>query len=150
MKRCYFSDFFQSTRTDQNSFTKFYEILWCQIEPLDLLNWTKKIFSFLSAQHTIPGETKGSPFCFFNSETFFENFSPKAPSIFWCFATMDVKKFERVPPFRFFRYCKRILDTSKSFCYFWALDMAPTYAVPGLLYISVPNSIHHIFVGTWF
>ena len=32
----------------------------------------------------------------------------------------------------FFRYCKRTLDTLKSFCYFWALDMAPTYAVPGL------------------
>ena len=30
-----------------------------------------------------------------------------------------------------FGYCK-IIDTLKSFCYFSALDMAPTYAVPGL------------------
>ena len=33
-----------------------------------------------------------------------------------------------------FEYCKRVLDTGKSFCYFWALDMAPTWAGPGLLY----------------
>ena len=31
-----------------------------------------------------------------------------------------------------FEYCKRVLDTWKSFCYFWALDMAPTWAGPGL------------------
>ena len=32
---------------------------------------------------------------------------------------------------------KRILDTLKSFCYFWALDMAPTWAVPGLFLLEV-------------
>ena len=37
--------------------------------------------------------------------------------------------------FSIFEYCKRILDTWKSFCYFWALDMAPTWAGPGLLFI---------------
>ena len=37
------------------------------------------------------------------------------------------KKFEK---FSIFDFCKRILDTWKSFCYFWALDMAPTWAVP--------------------
>ena len=31
---------------------------------------------------------------------------------------------------------KRILDTLKSFCYFWALDMVPTWAVPGLFYLK--------------
>ena len=41
-------------------------------------NWTKKVSS---AYHTIPGETKGSPFQFFSALcNFFENFSfPKAP-----------------------------------------------------------------------
>ena len=38
--------------------------------------------------------------------------------------------------FSSFGYCKRILDTLKTFCYFWALDMAPTWAGPGLLFIS--------------
>ena len=38
--------------------------------------------------------------------------------------------------FSIFEYCKRILDTWKSFCYFWALDMAPTWAGPGLLSFS--------------
>ena len=33
-----------------------------------------------------------------------------------------------------FEYCKRVLDTWKSFCYFWALDMAPTWAGPGLFF----------------
>ena len=42
------------------------------------------------------------------------------------------KKFEK---FSIFDYCKRILDTWKSFCYFWALDMAPTWAGPGLLIV---------------
>ena len=40
------------------------------------------------------------------------------------------KVFEK---FSIFDFCKRILDTWKSFCYFWALDMAPTWAGPGLL-----------------
>ena len=76
---------------------------------------------------------------------------------------MDVEKPQRVPPFSFselwdfsepvgpffwvcnffetffqknsiLEYCKRVLDTWKSFCYFWALDMAPTWAGPGLFF----------------
>ena len=64
---------------------------------------------------------------------------------------MDVKKFEKVPllacqrptsgPRRanlaqllgFLGTVKEYFDTLKSFCYFWALDMAPTWAGPGLL-----------------
>ena len=40
VKRDYCSDsfFFQSTRTEQNSSAKFYEMLWCQIEPFGLTN----------------------------------------------------------------------------------------------------------------
>ena len=63
------------------------------------------------------------------------------PSIFWCFATMDVKKCERIPLFgapvpSFEFFVSLILWVFWHFhvlCYFWALDMAPTYAVPGLL-----------------
>ena len=59
--------FFQSTRTDQNSSLKFYEILWSQIESFGLANWTKKFcFSSFFAQHTMPGETKGPFFGFMN------------------------------------------------------------------------------------
>ena len=39
----------------------------------------------------------------------------------------------------FFGYCKRIFDTLKSFCYSWATDMAPTYAVPGLFILWLHN-----------
>ena len=42
MKRDYYSNFFlsffQSTRTDQSSSQKFYEILWYQIETFALAN----------------------------------------------------------------------------------------------------------------
>ena len=42
------------------------------------------------------------------------------------------------PTFGVFGYCRREdFDTLKSFCYFWALDMAPTYADPGLLMIAL-------------
>ena len=35
-----------------------------------------------------------------------------------------------------YSFCE-FFDTFMSFCYFWALDMAPTYAVPGLLYMNI-------------
>ena len=40
-----------------------------------------------------------------------------------------------------FEYCKRVLDTWKSFCYFWALDMAPTWAGPGLFFLPFKKII---------
>ena len=54
---------FQSTRTDQNSSTKFYETLRCQIEieAFGTGKETKKVVPFFQ-RHTIPGETKGSHF----------------------------------------------------------------------------------------
>ena len=51
-------------------------------------------------------------------------------SIFLVCNFFKKKIFEK---FSSFDYCKRILGTWKSFCYFWALDMAPTWAGPGLL-----------------
>ena len=84
---------------------------------------------------------------------FWQKNSPKGPySFFWCLATHWMLRNPKecplsvfsalwdffpkgsrwarqfAPTFGFFRYCTRILDSLKSFCYFWALDMAPTYA----------------------
>ena len=84
-------------------------------------------------------------------------------SVFWYFATMVVKKSQKLPLFSFFWDCDFLFghylmsskvpfnfsdmlqqcvlknpkghansDTLKSFSYFRALDMAPTWAVPGL------------------
>ena len=41
--------------------------------------------------------------------------------------------------FGFLGYCKKTFETLKSFSYFWALDMTPTYVVPGLF--DITNSI---------
>ena len=88
-----------------------------------------------------------SPFQFFrHCETFFQKvfFSPKVPLLqfFWWFATEWMKNLKVSPlvrqfgsTFRFFRYRRReYFDTLKCFCCFWALDMAPTWAVPGLFF----------------
>ena len=39
--------------------------------------------------------------------------------------------------FAFFRFSEIILDFLKCFCYFWVLDMAPTYAVSGLFVLII-------------
>ena len=68
------------------------------------------------------------------------------PSIFWSFATEWMLKNLKRPSLSVFSgivglFSKKnhksvpnspILGNLKSFCYFWALDMAPTWAVPGL------------------
>ena len=64
--------------------------------------------------------SKGPPFIF---SALWDFSAPLGPFFWVC------KFFEK---FSIFEYCKRILDTWKSFCYFWALDMAPTWAGPGL------------------
>ena len=54
---------------------------------------------------------------------------------------MDVKKCEMPPGapirFNFLGFSGAVEENTltflKSFCYFWALDMAPTWAGPGLL-----------------
>ena len=88
-------------------------------------------------------------------ETFFWKicFSAKGPAFkFLIFlGRMDFEKSQMVPPFSFFRHCEtffrkkisikgspihQYFDILKSFWYFWALDMAPTWADPGLLNFS--------------
>ena len=61
---------------------------------------------------------------------------PKGPLLHFS-ALCDFRRPKKIRNF-FFNFFltrvlqKRILDTLKSFCYFWALDMAPTWVVPGL------------------
>ena len=69
---------------------------------------------------------------------FFQNFfPPKGPPFnFLEFCDrMDVEKSQRIP-LSVFSALWEYLDTLKSFCYFWALDMAPTWAGLGLFYVS--------------
>ena len=80
-------------------------------------------------------------------ETFFRKFFKCLQSVPFHFLfckRMDVHKTPKDPPFQFFRLwgffrkktsgaVEEYFDTLKSFCYFWALDMASTWAGPGLL-----------------
>ena len=84
---------------------------------------------------------------FRHCETFFQKifFHQKCPSFnFFWYATEWMKNLKVSPlvrqfgsTFGFFRYRRReYFDTLKSFCCFWALDMAPTRAVPGLFFLT--------------
>ena len=86
---------------------------------------------------------KGSPFSFFrHCETYPTNFYSLQGvplHFFWYFATEWMLKIRNGPllarqfgPTFFSDTVDGTLDTLKFFCYFWALDMAPTYALPGL------------------
>ena len=81
----------------------------------------------------IPG---GPLFRFFwHCETFFWIFfHQRVPASI--FATMDVRSFGFSVSLILFLWVWyfEFFDTFMSFCCFWASDMAPTYAVPGLLY----------------
>ena len=90
----------------------------------------------------------GPPFSFFrHCETFFKFFSQQRvlSSIFFDNLRQNGWKISKRPlvrqfgpTFGFFEYCTRkCFDTLESFCYFWALHMAPTWAVPGLFQLWV-------------
>ena len=93
---------------------------------------------------------KSTPLEYFRlCETFFQKKSPKGPSFNFLILSdrMDVEKPERVP-LSVFWHCEtffnffftkgspihQYFDILKSFCYFLALDMAPTWAIPGLFF----------------
>ena len=98
---------------------------------------------------------KGPPFRFFrHCATFFPFFSTKGPpfNFFEFCDKMDVEKSQRILPFSFYRHCEtffqnfplikgspihQYFDILWSFCYFWALYMAPTWAGPGLFLMLV-------------
>ena len=89
----------------------------------------------------------GPPFQFFGIVRLFFKFvfHQKCPSfIFLWFATEWMNNLNVSPlvrqfgsTFGFFRYrSRKYFDTLKSFCCFWPLDMAPTWAVPGLFFFQ--------------
>ena len=99
----------------------------------------RSIFLILGDRKDVEKSQRVPPFNFFGIVRLFRKKIPKgSPSTFWCFATMDVKKCKRVPRRANSVQLLRFLGTVKentlalSFWYFWALDMAPTYAVPSL------------------
>ena len=142
MKRDYYSDsFFQSTRTDQNSSSKFYQILWCQIAPFGLANWTKKGFLFSRvAYHT--GREQTVPLYFFrHCEIFFEN--KKFPLQFFMFCDRKyVKKTPKDPPFKFFWHCE-FFSENKNFSSFNVLMFCDRMDVER--HQRVPPSVSLIF-----
>ena len=87
--------FFLSTQTDQNSSQKFYKILWCQIAPFGLANWTKMVLPVLTPNIPYRARPKSPTFQFFFGTArhffriFFRNFFPSkgSPAFFCCFAT---------------------------------------------------------------
>ena len=144
---------------------KLYQTFWSQIERTEpkrfflffcvtsRLSVFSALWDFLSKKNFPKGSptecklktTKGSHFSFFGHSfvIFFHQFF--YPSIFWCFATMDVKKCERIPLLvrqgpalaGTWRASSVVwvfheFNTFMSFWYFSALDMAPTCAFPGL------------------
>ena len=109
--------------TDQNSSTKFYKILRCQIGPVGPGNWTIKVVPFqrnIQYRARLKGlhfsfsalwkifSRKGSPFNFF---TFCDRMMLKNPkgSSFSAPVRLD-----------FLGTVEKILHALKSFCYFWA------------------------------
>ena len=110
--------FFLSTRTDQNSSWKFYEIVLHQIAPFDLANWTKKVFPVFPRKISYMARPKGPPFQFFSAlRDFFRNFFPKG-SPFNFFAVLRQKGCLKIPegPLSVFRHCET---------FFWKFVFSP-------------------------
>ena len=101
--------FFQSTRTDQKSSWKFYKILFHQIAPFSLANWTKKVFPVFPRNIPYWARPKGPPLIFFGTvRLFFGIFSPKGPPLIF-FAVLRQYECWKIPkglPFHFFRHCE--------------------------------------------
>ena len=96
---------------------------------------------------------KGPPFQFFrHCETFFQNFFPsKVPLQFFLMICDRMDEKSQCP-----LWCANSVQllgfsgtveekTLKSFCCFWALDMAPTWAVSGL-FPCIPTKPHFLEV----
>ena len=99
-----------------------------------------------SFPHNIQGRTrpKGPPFSFLALRDCFsgKKFPKGTPLQFFGFCDrLGIEKSQKDPPFNFFgvvrlfskKWCCRreYFETLMPFCYFWALDVAPTWASPG-------------------
>ena len=152
MKRDYFSDsFFQSTRTDQNSSTKVLPNIMVSTWTIWPSELNRKGFSCFPQNKQYWARLTGPPFSLFSALWDFRKKIHKRVPLSklqqWMLKNpkgsllLPRQGPSSGPPARqfgstsgFFGYCKRIIDTLKSFCYIWSLDMAPTYAVPGLFF----------------
>ena len=132
-------------------------------------NWTiwpselnQKGFILFSAYHTMPGETKGSLFSVFSAlwNSFSKKILQSVPLQFSkFFNTLQQRWSLKSPPplcakvrsnFWVFRVLwKRILDTLKSFCYFWASDMAPTFPACFLPLVKREIDEFSLFSALW-
>ena len=124
-----FSSVFFIHLSDQNSSNKISTIFY--IVPVGPRNWTKMVFPLSPRNIQYQERLKGPPFSLF--ELLRQNGCwkiPKAPPPFSFFGIVRL----------FFKNCffikgssiHQYFDILKPFCYFWALDMAPTWAGPGL------------------
>ena len=100
----------------------------------------KKVVPFFSVTY-ITGPDYRAPFRFFAIQRLFWkvfNVCKVSPLIVFNIFQQMLKKSIRVrhfrPTFEIFRYCRREYLTTRitSYCYFWASDIAPTWAVPDL------------------
>ena len=104
----------------------FFSAVWDFFPKMKIL--FSSIFSCFATEWMLKN-LKGPPFQFFGIVRLYAPLGP----FFWVCNFFEKKYFQKISNFE---YCKRVLDTWKSFCYFWALDMAPTWADPGLFSIS--------------
>ena len=133
----------------------------------NFLQFLLRLRSIFTSSKKLNG-AKGYSRRVFSAETFFrKKNSPKGPTFnFLIFSDrMDVEKSHMVPlsvfsalwdfPIFFIKGSPihQYFDILKSFWYFWALDMAPTWAVPGLLclWLSVccTHSHEHSIYSRW-
>ena len=95
----------------------FYEVLWCQIEPFRLANWTKKVLPVFPRNMQYRARLKGPPFSFLALWDFFRSFFLEGFPLhfFDAWRQKGCWKIPKGPPFQFFRHC----ETFKFF--FWVL-----------------------------
>ena len=155
------SVFFKTTWSDQNSSTKslqnFEKTPNCTCWPKEL---NQKGFPRIIQYRTRP---KGLPFRFFRHCATSQFFSTKGSPLhfFGVLQQNGCWKIPKGPSFQFFSalwdFLKKIIkgspihqyfDILKSFCYFWALDMAPTWTVPGLFSLKVRGI--HVYIGLFY
>ena len=150
----FFSEFFSSKGPSC--------IFWCFATEWMLENPKGFLLSvFFGIVRFFPEKKISSIFSCFATEWMLKNLKGSPLSVFWHCETLLRQGLALAGPgaplgsiflvcnffkknfvkFSIFEYCKRILDTYKSFCYFWALDMAPTWAGRGLLCFNVTLTI---------
>ena len=147
-ENCYFFSITCNTGRDWRVPFQFCLALRLFSEIFDVSKGSPFQFLWYFARMDVEKSKRVSPFPVFFALWVFKSLqrAPRRPPIFLIFCNgMDVEKSEWVSAFRFFSYCKRILDTLKSFRCFWVLDLALTYVVPGLFALDVSFDVANFF-----